>query len=70
MSERKIIITYDPPPIPMRLADYSARREGCDEADPIGYGSTEAIAIADLLDLEACAQDEAEARAARKAVKL
>jgi hypothetical protein len=67
MTERKIITAYDPPPIPWRGYDFNARREDCDECDPIGYGFTEDEAIADLRDMEACAQDEAEARAARKA---
>lgn len=63
-------INYDPKPIPVRRFDYCAQREGDDGEDLCGWGSTEAEAIADLLDREAEAQDEAEARAARKAVKL
>lgn len=70
MTERKIITHYDPKPIPYRGFDYTAQREGDTGEDWIGYGATEAEAIADLRDQEACAQDEAEARAARKAVKL
>jgi hypothetical protein len=54
----------------MRNNDWRATREGDDEDYIVGWGSTEAEAIADLLEAEACAQDEAEARAARKAVKL
>jgi len=61
---------YGPKPIPVRRFDYCAQREGDDGEDLCGWGSTEAEAIADLLDREAEAQDEAEARAARKAVKL
>lgn len=69
MSKRKIIVDYDPKPIPIRRFDYVAARAGSDpECCHVGYGATEAEAIADLRDMEACAQDEAEARAARKAV--
>ncbi len=70
MTERKIITAYDPKPIPYFGYDYTAQREGDTGEDLCGWGSTEAEAIADLLDMEAAAQDEAEARAARKAVKL
>ena len=71
MTERKIAfqINYDPKPIPYRGFDWSAQREGDDGEDLCGWGATEAEAIADLLDMEGAAQDEAEARAARKAVK-
>ena len=69
MTDRKIVINYDPKPIPYFGYDYTAQREGDTGEDLCGYGSTEAEAIADLLDMEACAQDEAEARA-RKAVTL
>jgi hypothetical protein len=69
MTDRKIVINYDPKPIPYFGYDYTAQREGDDGEDLCGYGATEAEAIADLLDREAEAQDEAEARAA-KAVKL
>ena len=70
MTDRKIVTHYDPPPIPYRGWDYCAMREGDTGEDLTGHGATEAEAIADLLDMEAAAQDEAEARAARKAVKL
>ena len=70
MTERKIITAYDPKPIPYFGYDYTAQREGDDGEDLCGHGATEQDAIADLLDREAEAQDEAEARAARKAVKL
>lgn len=70
MTERKIVTAYDPKPIPYFGYDYTARRDGDTGEDLCGWGSTEAEAIADLLDMEACAQDEAEARAARKAVSL
>jgi hypothetical protein len=67
MSKRKIIVDYDPKPIPIRRFDYVAARAGSDpECCHVGYGATEAIA--DLRDMEACAQDEAEARAAWKVV--
>ena len=71
MTERKIITDYNPPPIPTDKFNYTAYREGDDNDEDflMGYGATKAEAIADLLDQEACAQDEAEARA-RKAVKL
>ena len=66
---RSILVDYDPKPIPVRRFDYVAARAGSDpECCHVGYGATEAEAIADLLDMEAAAQDEAEARAA-KAVK-
>ena len=70
MTDRKIVTHYDPPPIPYRGWDYCAMREGDTGEDLTGHGATEAEAIADLLDMEGAAQDEAEARAARKAVKL
>jgi hypothetical protein len=67
MSKRKIIVDYDPKPIPIRRFDYVAARAGSDpECCHVGYGATESDAIADLLDQEAAAQDEAEARAALK----
>ena len=62
-----ILVDYDPKPIPVRRFDYVAAREGYDEGCHVGYGATEAEAIADLLDMEGAAQDEAEARAALKA---
>jgi hypothetical protein len=67
MIERKIIVDYDPKPIPNRRWDYVAARDGADpECCHVGYGATEAEAISDLRDQEGAAQDEAEARAARK----
>jgi len=68
MSERKIITEYVHPPIPMRNNDWRATREGDDEDYIVGWGSTEQDAIDDLIAEEGAAQDEAEARAARKAV--
>lgn len=51
-TEAKIITDYDPKPIPDRRWDWVAAREGCDDGDWVGYGRTEAEAIADLLELE------------------
>ena len=70
MTDRKIITEYVHPPSPMRNNDWRATREGDDEDYIVGWGSTEQDAIDDLIAEEAAAQDEAEARAARKAVKL
>jgi hypothetical protein len=67
VRNRKIITEYDPKPIPYFGYDYTAQREGDDGEDLCGWGSTEAEAIADLIAEEGAAQDEAEARAARKA---
>ena len=67
MTDRKIITDYDPPPIPWRVWDYCAMREGDTGEDLCGWGATEAEAIADLLELEGCALDEAEARELKKA---
>ena len=39
------------PPIPIRSFDWSAALDGYDQGDPVGYGPTEALAVADLLDL-------------------
>jgi len=47
-----MIILYDPPPIPIRDFDWSALRDGYEPGDPIGRGSSEAAAIADLLEQE------------------
>lgn len=45
---RKIIVKYDPPPIPWRGADYSATYEDYDLGDPVGVGATAEEALADL----------------------
>jgi len=67
MTERKIIVDYDPKPFPYFGFDYTAQRE-CDTGEDLcGWGSTEAEAIADLLEAEDCAQDDAEAKLARLA---
>tara|TARA_R110000868_G_scaffold41899_6_gene142401 strand:+ start:76 stop:237 length:162 start_codon:yes stop_codon:yes gene_type:complete len=45
----KIVTSYDPPPIPLRHMDWSAIDDSSYEPGaPIGYGSTEQEAIADL----------------------
>jgi len=44
----KIVTHYDPPPIPVRQMDWTAVSSNYDAGDPIGYGATEAEAIADL----------------------
>lgn len=44
-----IIVTHEPPPIPMRRFDYCAVRGDWDLGDPMGFGATEEEAIADLL---------------------
>ena len=47
MSE-KIITFYSPTPMPIRNFDWSAVTSNYEEGDPIGFGATEAEAIADL----------------------
>jgi hypothetical protein len=54
MEETKIITEYTYPPIPLRQFDWEACRDYWDEGDPIGYGATEAEAIADLKAIEDC----------------
>lgn len=49
MRHRKIIVKYDPPPIPWRGADYTATFEDYDLGDPVGTGATADEAKADLL---------------------
>ena len=56
----KIVTHYDPKPIPIRTADWSAYDEetydcDCDEMgyisrSPVGYGATAIDAIADLME--------------------
>lgn len=50
----KIITRYDPKPIPVRRFDWTAVHDDYDLGSPIGYGTTEAEALADfaLLDEE------------------
>jgi hypothetical protein len=55
LAERRaalnILTAYDPPPIPIRTSDWSAVTDNYsgEPSDPIGYGRTEAEAIADLI---------------------
>jgi hypothetical protein len=48
MKPKKIITRYDPPPIPTRRYDWRAYLQEWDIDDPIGFGNTEAEALADL----------------------
>ena len=52
---RRIVTSFDYPPIPYRGADWSAVRDDYEPGDPIGHGATEADAIADLLLSEGAA---------------
>ena len=52
MSDSPIITDYDPKPIPDRHWDWCAARDDDDDGYHVGYGATEAEAIADLLELE------------------
>ena len=45
---KKIITNKINPPIPTRIYDWEAYREGLDEGDPIGRGETMDEAIEDL----------------------
>ena len=49
----KIITWFTVPPIPVRIMDWQATREGCGMGDAIGNGETELAAITDLLEQEA-----------------
>jgi hypothetical protein len=48
-DERVINTTYDPKPIPDRQFDWTAIENEYEPGRPIGYGATEAEAVADLL---------------------
>ena len=50
MTTRKIITQRIAPPIPSHCFDWEATEDVYDEGGLIGYGSTEAGAIADLKD--------------------
>jgi len=54
---RKIVSTHVHPPIPIRNFDWQAHFDGDEPNDDgqmmCGYGRTEALAIADLLEAEA-----------------
>lgn len=41
-------VRYDPPPVPGRQFDWHATEKGYEPGMPVGYGSTEQGAIADL----------------------
>jgi hypothetical protein len=43
-----IVTHYDPKPIPPRQFDWTAVTDSYEPGHPIGYGATEAEAIADL----------------------
>ena len=58
MPSSKIITVYEHPPIPVRWFDWYAYREGADECDNCGHGSTREVAIVRLKELEA--EDDAE----------
>ena len=50
----KIIVTYNPPPIPDRRSDWSAYdgdTHSGEPNDPVGFGATPLEAIEDFLDL-------------------
>ena len=48
----KIITEFWRKPIPVRDYDWEATREGYDEGDLVGHGSTELEAITDLINQE------------------
>lgn len=48
MSAPKILTHHEFPPIPLRCLDWSAVTEDYEPGHPIGWGSTEAEAVADL----------------------
>lgn len=53
MPKPRIITSFVYPPIPMRYFDWCAYRDGYEEpGNPCGWGSTEQIAIDDLLEQE------------------
>jgi hypothetical protein len=59
-SKPKIIVNYTFPPIPTRNFDWCAFREGHEEAGNYGWGPTAPDAIADLIEIEASEEAEAE----------
>jgi hypothetical protein len=50
MPVKKIITSYDFPPIPIRCFDWSAYQDGWEPGLPFGRGPTREAAIADLLE--------------------
>jgi hypothetical protein len=53
MTKPKIVTSHVYPPVPVRNFDWAAWRDGEEERGRYGYGTTEAEAIADLLEMEA-----------------
>jgi len=52
LNRDSIVTEFVNPPIPSRDFDWSATGQGYDEGDPIGWGSTEAHAIDNLINGE------------------
>lgn len=53
-DEYKIVLRYDPPPLPTNQFNWRAVLDGYERGDPIGFGETRLLAINDLFtDLEA-----------------
>ena len=58
MSELKPIVTdHVYPPIPSRMYDWSAVRDGYEPGDLIGWGATEEEAKRNLVRQERCGKD-------------
>lgn len=57
-DEIPIVTHHVYPPIPMREFDWSATRDGYEPGDAIGWGKTEAEAIADLHTAEDDARED------------
>lgn len=57
-SQRRIVTSYQNPPIPTRELDWCAHYDGEEEAGNYGWGPTDADAIADFI--ENCAEDHDE----------
>lgn len=49
---RNIEISFVHPPIPDRNWDYQAIRKGYEPGEPLGWGRTPVVALADLLEQE------------------
>ena len=47
---RKIVTSFQNPPIPVRDYDWAAYTTDYEGGDPVGYGPTESAAVQDLLD--------------------
>lgn len=52
-DDTPIQTTFVYPPIPIRTSDWQAVRAGYEPGDLVGWGRTEAEAVADLLEQEA-----------------